>query len=183
MWHALPPADPRLRRWLTSSGSLTRRICASFAGFHLRRVRQRVGRANADEAVILGVSRRDPVLVREVVLLAAGRPLVFGHTVVALRHLRGPWRTLRFLGSRPLAEALFLDPAIRREPLAYGRIGAVHPLYRRIAAAVGAAPTGLWARRSLFRRRGAPLLVTEVFLPGICGAVEPPHSASRDGDV
>jgi chorismate--pyruvate lyase len=170
MWHSRPPAGHRLGGWLASSGSLTRRIKAACGQFRVSRLRQGAGRPHRDEADPLGLRARRLALVREVVLMGDGRPLVFGHSVVALRHLRGPWRSLRRLGSRPLAEALYLDPTIRREPLAYCRLDARHPLHRRICADLGAMPPKLWARRSLFRRQGAPLMVTEVFLPDILRA-------------
>jgi chorismate--pyruvate lyase len=42
-----------------------------------------------------------------------------------------------------------------------------HPLWKRAARLVGDELPTLWARRSLFTRRGRPLLVTEVFLPNL----------------
>jgi chorismate lyase len=167
LWRARPPADAALRDWLAAPGSLTRRLCERFDGFTLRRLRQGAARPNRDEASSLGIDPRRRALVREVLLMGEGKPLVFGHSVVALRHLRGPWRSLRGLGGRPLAEALYLDPRIRRGPLLFRRLDARHPLYRRVGEELGELPPTLWARRSLFRRRGAALLVCEVFLPGV----------------
>jgi chorismate--pyruvate lyase len=40
-------------------------------------------------------------------------------------------------------------------------------LYKSAVAVLDERPTKLWARRSLFYLRDAPLLVTEVFLPEI----------------
>jgi chorismate--pyruvate lyase len=166
-WSVQLPAERRLRDWLVSPGSLTHRIKLAHADFRVQRLRQQAARPNPDEIGVLGLRAGRLALVREVVLFGSSRPLVYGHSVVALRHLDGPWRAVCGLGIRPLAEALYIDPAIRREPLAYRRLDARHPLYRRVCADLGDMPATLWARRSLFRRQGAPLLVTEVFLPQI----------------
>lgn len=179
MWHSRPPALGRLSAWLASPGSLTRRIRRACGDFRVRRMRQHAARPHADEAGPLGLGAFRLALVREVVLMGDGRPLVFGHSVVARGYLRGPWRSVRFLGSRPLAEALYLDPTIRREALAFCRLDRRHPLYRRICKDLGAMPPTLWARRSLFRRQGAPLMVTEVFLPDIVRLDAGPAGVSR----
>jgi chorismate--pyruvate lyase len=166
-WGAQLPADRRLRDWLVSAGSLTRRIKSAHADFRVRRLRQLAARPNRDEVEVLGLRADRLALVREVVLFGDGRPLVYGHSVVALRHLDGPWRAVVGIGSRPLAEALYSDPAIRRDALAYCRLDVRHALHRRVSADVGTMPATLWARRSLFWRQEAPLMVTEVFLPEI----------------
>jgi len=107
-------------------------------------------------------------MTREVLLYCGERPVVYAHTVLAPRGLRGPWRMVAGLGRRPLGAALFSDPRLRRRPLRFRRLAARDALYRRAAEVdnpgLGAAP---WARRSLFVRRRAALLVTEVFLPGM----------------
>jgi chorismate--pyruvate lyase len=167
MWGSRAPADRRLREWLSSPGSLTRRIQAVSAEFRVQRLCQGAARPYPDETDRLGLRAGRFALVREVVLMGDGRPLVFGHSVARMRDLRGAWRSLRGLGSRPLAEALYGDPMIRREALEYSRLDERHPLYRRVRAALGPLPRLLWARRSLFRQRGAPLMVSEVFLPEV----------------
>jgi chorismate--pyruvate lyase len=103
--------------------------------------------------------------VREVVLHAGGRPVVLAHSIAAWRDLSGPWRGLRGLGSRPLAEALFTDPRVSRGPLEFARIDPRHPLGRRARQVFGRDFPALRARRSRFLKHGRPLLVTEVFLP------------------
>ena len=94
-------------------------------------------------------------------------PLVFAHSVVAQRHTHGPWRAIRGLGSRPLAELLFADRSVVRQPLHYRAIRANDPLGRRVLRSLPKTTFPLWARRSAFFKDGVPLLVTEVFLPAI----------------
>jgi chorismate lyase len=92
---------------------------------------------------------------------------VFAHSTCAYRHLRGAWAAVRSLGNKPLGAMLFAHPLVERKPLHYKALRSTHPLYRRATAALSNPPGRLWARRSLFYLHGAPLLVTEVFLPGI----------------
>lgn len=94
-------------------------------------------------------------------------PLIFAHSVVSHPHTSGPWRTVLGLGSRPLAELLFADRSVVRQPLHYRAVTAADPLGQRILQALPQSRFPMWARRSAFYKYGAPLLVTEVFLPAI----------------
>jgi len=104
-----------------------------------------------------------------VLLLCGETPVIFARSLTAARHLAGPWRSLRGLGSQPLATMLFSDPRITRGPLEFARIDNRASLYRRAAELLDTRlhdPTEtLWARRSVFTSAGAPLLVSELFLP------------------
>jgi chorismate--pyruvate lyase len=167
-WKRLAPAhsDP-WRPWLTWRGSLTWRIRAHAPGFRVQVLRQAPRRPNHDEYERLKQPAHPLALVREVLLHAGGRPVVLAHSIAAWRDLSGTWRSLRGLGNRPLAEALFTDPLVRREPLEFARIDPRHPLWKRARAVLGRELPALHARRSRFTKRGHALLVTEVFLPGL----------------
>ncbi|MFY9329260.1 MAG: chorismate lyase [Georgfuchsia sp.] len=158
--------DRRLAAWLAAGGSLTAHIRRAGHDFRVRRLVQRCMSALPEERVLLG--HRRGVTVREVLLMEGDVPLVFAHSVVSQRRTRGPWRAVRGLGSRPLAELLFADRSIVRHPLHYRAVTAIDPLGQRILQALPQTKFPLWARRSAFYKRGAPLLVTEVFLPAIC---------------
>ncbi len=167
-WRRLAPAHPNpWRGWLAYPGSLTRRIVARAGGLDVERLSQRLRPPHEDESRALGRPARQLALVREVVLHARGRPVVLAHSIAARADLFGAWRGLRGLGNRPLAAALFRDPLVRRGPLEFARVDARHPLGRRARRVLGGELPALWARRSLFHRRGRPLMVTEVFLPAL----------------
>jgi chorismate lyase len=167
-WKRLaPPHTDPWRPWLAWRGSLTWRIAARARGFAVEVIRQGLHIPNEDEYRQLGQPTHRRALVREVVLHAAGTPVVLAHSIASWRDLSGPWRGLRGLGSRPLAEALFTDPLVTREPLEFVRIDRRHPLGRRARQVFGRDFPVLWARRSRFVKRGRPLLVTEVFLPAL----------------
>jgi len=167
-WLPVPALRGPLRHWLTARGSLSERIrgrCG--AEFRVLPLSQQRGLAWPDERNALGLAGNDMPLVREVLLFCGTTPVVFARSLAAACHLDGPWRSLRGLGSRPLATMLFADPRIARGAIEYCRLDARNPLHRRAEAAVAELPRELWARRSVFRRECTPLLVTEVFLPGV----------------
>ncbi|HSO06511.1 MAG TPA: chorismate lyase [Pelomicrobium sp.] len=160
------------RGWLTDRGSLTARIRAGCTEFSVRPVRQALDRPFRDEFGCLGLRRGEISMIREVYLYCGERPVVFAHSAVARADLRGAWRSVVGLGTRPLGHALFSNPRVERAPLAFRRLTPRDRLFHRAVAALPAAPGELWARRSLFRLRGRPLLVTEVFLPALLEAVK-----------
>ena len=107
------------------------------------------------------------MLVREIFLMCGDTPVVFAHTVLDPHDLRGAWRSVAKLGTRPLGAALFADARVRRYALHYRKIGRHQELHRRLQSVVRDVPPALSARRSLFRLHNSPILVTEVFLPEI----------------
>ncbi len=163
----LPGMDAGYAPWLRDCGSLTLRIQQRCARFGVRGVRSGLAKIALDEAALLGVALPHLAWSREVFLYADDRPVVFAHSACARQHLRGAWANVRDLGGRPLGALLFAHPLVERKPLNYKALRSTHPLYRRAAAVLDNPPDKLWARRSLFSWCGAPLLVTEVFLPEI----------------
>jgi chorismate--pyruvate lyase len=168
LWQPLPVCDDaRLRRWLLDRGSLTLRIQSRCAHFRLDVLAQRVAVVRGDERAVIGLRAGARCIEREVSLNCGSQPLVFAHSVIAPAALKGAWRMLSGLGARPLGAALFADPRIKRHPLRFRQLNRRHVLYVRACGLLAAAPASLWARRSVFVLSGAPLLVTEVFLPAI----------------
>jgi len=162
-----------LAPWLHDHGSLTQRIQRHCARFAVHGVRSGLARIAPDEAALLGVMPQHFAWSREVFLYADNRPVVFAHSACARQQLRGTWSAVHNLGSKPLGALLFAHPLVKRKPLHYKALRNTHPLYRRAIAALDNPPDRLWARRSLFYLHGAPLLVTEVFLPEILRLAKP----------
>ena len=169
----LPNTEAGYAPWLHNHGSLTLRIQERCDKFGVINQCDCLKTAAHDETALLGLPSRQKIYTREVFLIADNKPVVFAHSVVAPQHLRGAWQALQYLGSRPLAALLFAHPLVQRAPLHYRTLKANHTLYRRAIATLEAPPLRLWARRSLFTLHGAPLLVTEVFLPEILLLAEP----------
>lgn len=167
-WHgAAVGCEAGISPWLHDRSSLTQRIRERCGQFAVREVRSGLARIAFDESALLGIAPHQFAWSREVFLHADGRPVVFAHSACAEQHLRGAWTAVRGLGDKPLGALLFAHPQVERMPLHFKSLHAHHPLYRSAAAALDEAPDRLWARRSLFTLHGAPLLVTEVFLPEI----------------
>lgn len=158
--------DAALHPWLHDHGSLTQRIQQRCDTFAVQPVRSGLARIAYDEAALLGIAPHQLAYSREVFLFADGNPVVFAHSTCASEHLRGAWKAMNGLGNRSLGSLLFTHPLVIRQPLHFKALRAHHPLYRS-ATQMDVSPDTLWARRSLFTLHGAPLLVTEVFLPEI----------------
>ena len=149
------------------------------------RVRQTRAVPNRDERWFLGVNKsrqaNQSLMIREVVLTVDGVPWVFAHTLANAPAMR----LLRRAGRNALAVVLFTDPQVSAGPLQYHRVDVRHPLYRAAQTwcddTTDGKPTGkplaLMARRALFTRGAARLLVTEVFLPLV--ATSAPHPPTR----
>lgn len=185
-WHLhLPDAGAvgaNLHRWAVGEGSLTARLMAASSRFDVVQISQRLERPLAGEWQALGMKVPEPALTRDVLLVCDGVPAVYGHTVVLPHGARRDWPFLGGLGNRPLGGALFVDPKVSRDPFRFARLRGYHPLRARLARIVPAladlpASTVLVARRSVFRRGGGAMLVTEVFLPGVLA-----HRAPRFGE-
>lgn len=167
-WHgAALGCGAGLAPWLRDHGSLTQRIQQRCTHFAVRGVRSGLARIAFDESALLGIAPQRFAWSREVFLHADDQPVVFAHSALAREHLRGAWAAVRSLGSKPLGALLFAHPLVEREPLHYKALCSNHPLYKSATAVLKDPPNRLWARRSLFHLHGAPLLVTEVFLPEI----------------
>jgi chorismate--pyruvate lyase len=125
------------------------------------------GRPESDETAACRLRVKQHAVIREVYLFCDEVPVVFAHSVLPAHSLKGAWRALHGLGSRPLGAALFADPRVRRSPLSFRKLPARHALALRAVAGPGLAPGPLWARRSGFFLNRRVILVTEVFLPAI----------------
>lgn len=86
-------------------------------------------------------------------LVAASRPRIAARTCIPGWGPDNPWCEVQQLGDRPLGELLFELGDIERGPLRFARLGAD-----------ARAPH---ARRCVYRRAGAVLELTEVFLDGV----------------
>jgi chorismate lyase len=166
-WARAPVNAGPYRPWLTDRGSLTQRIADRCERFRIEVVFQGLRTPTRDEAFLFADCGRSRVLVREVYLCCGDTPVVFAHSVTRPRELRGPWKALTGLGNRSLGSRLFTDPRVRRCPLRQKKINAAHELYAPALQRAPHAAQSLWARRSLFLLHKSPILVTEVFLPGI----------------
>lgn len=143
------PVNPAMTRWLKAPGSLTARL-RQHGHVTVQVIRQGTCRLAPAEQKALGqVSAH----VREVLLRVNGEAMVWARSATSLRALKGPWKALKGLGNRPLAELLFSHAQVRRGPL---------HLHQNCT---GRSPR--WGRASIFVHHGHPLRVMESFSPRI----------------
>lgn len=176
-WTSRNFARGPLRRWLKATGSLSAHLAATGSVFSVQVLRQRREALRSDEAQALGLHAGRAGYAREVLLRVDGRALVFARSVTTHADSLAAWRSVRGLGTRPLADVLFKRSGITRGPLRYRQLAPSTVIHRRVSQHWHASrdpsqqdrlPRSLSARRSAFERRGAPLLVMEVFLdPGV----------------
>lgn len=172
VWHAHSAASGAgrlLKHWLEDRGSLTARLVARCHQFRVQKLSQQLAGSLADEFAALGLASRTRVHQREVILRCDGVPVIYGHTVVPLSATHQQWPLFSSLGERSLGSTLFSDPLVRRGDLQFARLPSGHPLMQRIYRELPELRVyqSLPARRSLFWRKGACLMVTEVFLPAV----------------
>ncbi len=163
-------SDPRLGLWLQAEGSLTSRLRRH--GRVEVQVQQQGAMAlwapeQADLQQLCGY-------VREVVLLLDGRPAVWARSATTLQAIKGPWRAMKGLGTRPLAELLFAARHVEREPLQALHLPKTGAMQRHLGQQWLQLPqqraqTGIphWARSSVFWHNGHPLRVMEAFSPWV----------------
>jgi chorismate lyase len=164
------PVDRALRAWLRCGGSLSQQLLQAFGRFEVQLLRQGPGALRPDELKALRQANGRAVRtrrchVREVVLWADGQPLVVARSVLPAVQAGLAWAALRGLGNRPLADLLFGLRAARCDRLGCGHLPPL--LARRQVARLALVAAPCWFRRSVFTRRGVPLLVTECFVPGV----------------
>lgn len=145
--------------WLRDRASLTKRLQRR-GRFRVRPVRQAIEVPTPLEARLLGLRNRQAALVREVLLHLDNEPVVYARSVLPLGSLRGPNKRLGRMANRSLGAELFRHPAAKRDAVWVARVPAS-------ALPADAGDEDAWGRQSLFRKRGRPLLVAEVFLPGL----------------
>lgn len=155
------------RTWLIERGSLTRRLQMACQTFKVEPVQSQHGRALPEEAELLKLKPWRKAMIREVYLHCNETPVVFAHSVLPCRSLRGGWQGLGRLGTRPLGAALFSDPRVMRTPLTFKKIPTQHALYGKAVQRIQGAASELWARRSVFYLGKSAILVTEIFLPQV----------------
>jgi len=166
-WLKKPILSGRYRSLLQDNGSLTKLLKQRYKDFKVKPTQVGYGKPFVDEMSLLKQAPRNVSLLREVFLMGNHQAVVFAHSVMPCRILRGLWVGLGCIGNKPLGESLFGVPRVTRMALSYKKLARQHPLYQRAIPGMNEQPAYLWARRSVFSLHGAKIMVTEVLLPQI----------------
>lgn len=148
-----------LKHWLLDKGSLTAKLRQTCPKMNVKVLSETWQLPMAEEAKLLGLSYNQKAWVRCVVLHCQGQPLVYARTVIPNCQAGNPWFGLKQLGNQPLGEVLFQLKNIRRSHFEISEIKG-----RRWPQLKGFDRSDTLARRSIFWKKQAPLLLTEAFL-------------------
>lgn len=157
-----------IQDWLATPNSLTQKLKATYPDLEVVVLSEKVEEPLVSESQKLGIARNELAWVRCVVLKANNRHLVYARTVIPFMSTQNPWHELQTLGNKPLGEVLFEMPSIQRSPFEFSKdtLGYWPHLINHLnTPELRNRPS--FARRSIFKQKGAPLLLTEVFLPGL----------------
>lgn len=137
--------------------------------FRVEVLRQRYARVQVNEERALHMPHRQYALLREVFLYCGEERVVYARSVIPLQTLTGKHRRLARLGNRPLGGFLFSCTDMSRDEIQLAVLYKGDSVYRRAMPDYVTPVSEIWGRRSVFRLSGKPLLVAEIFLPGIMG--------------
>lgn len=154
--------------WLFDANSLTARLTEACQGqFRVDVISQGWQRPMLNEEQCLKIRANRHALVRQVYLYCDDTPCIFARTVIPSATLRGKEKQLAHLQSKPLGAVLFAEPTMRRSEVEVAEIKPGQRLFQTATARLVADPKSIWGRRSVFYLHDKPLLVSEIFLPGI----------------
>jgi chorismate lyase len=158
--HALPAltTDPLRSSWLSERGSLTARLRETWGEVSVEVIEEGLTTPLPHEAARLDMPQGEEAWVRCVWLRCHGQARLYARTVIPRWGPTNPWVQVQQLGRQPLGELLFRATDLERSAFEWcGDADWPSP----DAADPG---VSVLARRCLFRREAAPLLLTEAFL-------------------
>lgn len=167
-----PSLSVTQKRWLLRPGALTQGLRAG-GELSLRVLAEGASRPRPDEAAALRLAPGERAWIREVCMSINEIPCVVARSVTSFDASRVAWRGIRSLGSRPLADLLYDDKQVSRQPFETSRVTSRQGIWLALRRQPGLLQTPLLARRSVFVRQQQALLVVECFLPAFWRTVQP----------
>ncbi len=161
----LMASNDEIKSWLFDSGSLTARLINYCDGkFSVKVLSVKRATPTPDEIKALNLKTRSQAIIRQVLLLCDGQPVVYARTVIPVSSMRGALRGIILLGNKSLGAVLFADKKMRRKPVEVTSVNASHACY---AWTGYSGKESIWGRRSVFILKNQELLVSEFFLPDL----------------
>jgi chorismate--pyruvate lyase len=156
--------DPSVTSWLQERGSLTERLRHQWGDVAVQLLDEGLARPLPHESTRLRLAPATLAWVRCVLLVCQNQPRVYARTVIPDWTALNPWAEVQRLGRHPLGELLFRLPDLQRSGFEWSQGGAwPHAEHWTGRASAQPRPEPL-ARRCVFVREQAPLLLTEAFL-------------------
>lgn len=154
--------------WLKTPTSLTAKLKSLCPDLEVEVLFEGFATPLLSEAQKLGLAIDEEVWIRCVLLKCKGNCWVYARTIIPRMNPQNPWQELQQLGNKPLGEVLFEMSSVKRSAFEFSKdpLNYWPHLINNLASPIRTKAPG-FARRSIFEERGAPLLLTEVFLPGL----------------
>ena len=161
-------ASKELQNWLTIQTSLTAKLKIICPELEVVILSEKLETPLRNESQKLGMQMDEQAWVRCVLLKCAQNNWVYARTIIPNLTVENPWYELQNLGTKPLGEVLFESPSIQRSDFEFAsnKLDFWPYLISNYETNSLANKSG-FARRSIFKQQNAPLLLTEVFLPGL----------------
>lgn len=173
VWQRYCPAQQvglpaSLTAWMLYAGSFMQNLKDhGVVAPQVKVVRQTWQFPGREESKILAINARRYAMMREVLIQDDGVDLMYARTIFPAATLTGKERSLANLKNRPLGSVLFSNPFVERSEFELACINSKMDLYQKILCYTSVTVENIWARRSVFYIGNKPLLLEEVFLPGI----------------
>lgn len=173
--HRAPPA---WQGWLSDTGSLTKKIELAFnQRLEVIVLADELQNVLPEESYLFNKSLQR-CRVREVLLCIQGVPVVVARSVIPTTSSSGHNRLILKLGNKPLGAVLFANTyGLKSKTVRdIARLNRRQAIWRACQKKYPDLPPQLWARRTIYFLNGHPLLVSELFLPGLL--LIPPPTAN-----
>ena len=171
-------APRQWQTWLADTGSLTQKIEKAIGQkLQVQVLRDCPQTLNSDESRYFHFKIRR-CRVREVLLCANNTPLVMAHSVIPTLSSSGSNHSVLRLGTKPLGAVLFAKTRMHskaKPPRDIARLDRSSSLWKKCFKKYPDLSSPLWARRTLYRLKGHPILVNEIFLPALLDFARPKH--------
>ena len=156
-----------LSTFLFENGSLSRLIQERFRRkLRIDLINESWSTAMTYEKKLLSLRNYEIIFAREAYLSCNNKKLVYARTVIPRKTLKAQNHTLTRLGQKPLGEILFNNNKIFRGNIKYAKIPLHNELHNKAKKHCNIY-SDLYGRQSIFYVKNKPLLLIEVFLPGI----------------
>lgn len=161
-------SSKKVQSWLTTPTSLTAKLRVLCPDLQVVILSEELEVPLLNESQKLGLNRNEEAWVRCVLLKCNNKSWVYARTIIPNLNQQNPWHHLQNLGNKPLGEVLFELPSIQRSAFEFSKdtLSYWPHLIENLNDKNAKKLLG-FARRSVFKQQNAPLLLTEVFLPGL----------------
>ncbi len=162
MWQKKINRKSELRFWLSNRRSLSKRI-KNIAQFKVIQIRPAIKKFLKIEREKFRNIKNSQLYLREVMIYADGRLVMYARTVTPKINLRGFWGRIKRLQDNPLSDIIFEKKVIKRSPFIYSEFSKNDDISKSVMNSGHNVSNILVSRQSMFYYNNKGVLLTEVF--------------------